>query len=176
MKGLIFGFFILTFVLSTQIEPSSNTPLSQEEILKNIEDIAFEKSKQRHLVFFFAPWCGGCKKFKESWDAIKLELQSEMRVSDYNCELNKIVCQIYGIHQYPTLKVFHQGKVEMFTGARNVQDVVDWARSVVIETPFKTENLKTYPKNDKPPMDFSEYDKDSNTVENIDPESLNEKK
>ncbi|KAL3899534.1 MAG: hypothetical protein SGCHY_001968 [Lobulomycetales sp.] len=67
-----------------------------------------EGSAKNHLVEFYAPWCGHCKKLAPTWEKV-----AEAFKNEHNCVVAKVdataqpsLGEAYGVTGYPTLKFF----------------------------------------------------------------------
>jgi len=64
------------------------------------------------FVMFYAPWCGHCKKIKESYDSLAEDMKKNYSVIiakvDCTKNHNKDLCKMYGIKSFPTLKYFNE--------------------------------------------------------------------
>lgn len=65
------------------------------------------------LVKFYAPWCGHCKALAPEYEAAATLLKSQnIRLAEINCDDDKEFCRGHGVTGYPTLKVYHDNKLE----------------------------------------------------------------
>ena len=105
-------------------------------------------AKVPHLVKFYAPWCGHCKKMAPAFDAAAEELDGKVNVvkidatkvyettqqtddeedGGNNKEDVDDLMKRLGVRGYPTVKLFHNGTVYSLTGKRrDKQTLVDFA-------------------------------------------------
>lgn len=77
----------------------------------------FMRDYPKALVFFFAPWCGHCKKAKPAITKAAAELHAEEGlpngvIAAIDCTLHNSICQKYDVSGYPTIKYFTSGEVK----------------------------------------------------------------
>lgn len=100
-------------------KPSELTDQTYESVL----------GKGRHMVKFYAPWCGHCQKLAPVWDelAASLEHQTSLRVSKVDCTVNRAACNHYEVKAYPTLLWIEDGKlVERYQGGRSHEELKEF--------------------------------------------------
>ncbi|WZN60804.1 protein disulfide isomerase [Chloropicon roscoffensis] len=92
---------------------------------KTVKD---KKSREDHwMVEFYAPWCGHCKALKPAWSSAAKRLEGKVSFGAVNCDdqMNKPVCQKFGIQGFPTIMYFAPGKgPEKYQGARDADNLV----------------------------------------------------
>ena len=100
-------------------------------------------AKVPHLVKFYAPWCGHCRKMAPAFDAAAAELDGKVNVikvdatkayetttqtDDGEDDVDDDLMKRLGVRGYPTVKLFHNGTVYSLTGKkRDKQTLVDFA-------------------------------------------------
>jgi protein disulfide-isomerase-like protein len=94
-----------------------------KEGFENI-DLDNETKSGKHLVLFYADWCGHCKKIKPEWDEAAAEIKDkDKKMLKINCgggsEKEKELMEKYNIDGYPTIILFKDGKPTPYEGARN---------------------------------------------------------
>jgi protein disulfide-isomerase-like protein len=82
------------------------------------------------FVKFYAPWCGHCKSLAPDWDTLADQnaASSSVLIGSVDCttDENKDLCEEHGVSGYPTLKYFKDGKVEDYSGARDLNSLEDF--------------------------------------------------
>ena len=67
-----------------------------------------------YFIMFYVPWCRGCKRMAEQWDALADAFSADRRVvlAKFDCMQDEDFCaEREGIDHTPTLKLYHRGKV-----------------------------------------------------------------
>lgn len=96
--------------------------------------------------------------------------ESDVKVEKLNCDENQKACQIYGITQYPTLKLFENGHVERFYGTLDASEIFLWVKDVEVKTAFVLgKPFEKNPEVSDDLLDFDEYDKEGSVVYNMSP-------
>jgi len=77
-----------------------------------------------HLVMFYAPWCGHCKRLAPTWDTLAEKYNvadGKITVAKVDCTIEKDVCKEQGVTGYPTLKFFNKNPAdgERYKGGRD---------------------------------------------------------
>lgn len=70
------------------------------------------KKKKAALVFFYAPWCGHCKKAKPLYTKAAAALKENPKIafSAVDCTQSQSLCSEFDVQGYPTIKYFSFGK------------------------------------------------------------------
>jgi len=80
------------------------------------------------FVKFYAPWCGHCKKLAPVWDDLARELHKRVNVAKVDVTQNGALGRRFAIKGYPTLILFHKGKMfEYSSGNRTLESLVEFA-------------------------------------------------
>ena len=64
------------------------------------------------LVYFYAEWCGACKKFSPVIDQIALENEGEVKVGKVDISRQEKLVRQFNIKATPTLLLFNGGQLE----------------------------------------------------------------
>ncbi|KII63574.1 putative protein disulfide-isomerase A6 [Thelohanellus kitauei] len=96
-----------------------------------------QNSEHHHLVEFYAPWCGHCKKLAPEWkDAAKM-LRGKVVLAAVDCTVNTNLASEFGIKGFPTIK-FIPAKSKNplsaaleYDGGRTAQAIVHWAENKI---------------------------------------------
>jgi thiol-disulfide isomerase/thioredoxin len=89
------------------------------------------------FVKFEAPWCGHCKRLSPVWDSL-LELDlNGARLGTVDCTRQEAegACRRYGVSSYPTLLLFSDGLIKLFSGERSLPELSRYARGGFRQAP-----------------------------------------
>jgi thioredoxin 1 len=84
----------------------------------------FDK-KEKMIVFFWAEWCGGCRKQKpifEQFSKKAIEQNSEVSYYMFNIDLDRSFASSLGIKHIPTTKSFVNGE-ELTTKVGSIDEL-----------------------------------------------------
>ena len=77
-----------------------------EDGLYHLGEKSFAKhvEKGSHLVKFYAPWCGHCKKLEPIWKHVDQSLSNlPLRIGRIDCTRFPSVAQEFDVHGFPTI-------------------------------------------------------------------------
>lgn len=83
------------------------------------------------LVEFYAPWCGHCVKAKPEMERAATALKGIAKVAAVDMTQHERLGAPYGVQGFPTFKLFSNGKVSDYNGARTAQGFVDGVTSAI---------------------------------------------
>jgi len=86
------------------------------------------------LVEFYAPWCGHCKKLAPVWDELATKLKGRLSVAKLDATIHSYTAKRFDIRGFPTIKLFHHGKVYTYEGSRNLESLEEFALGGYAET------------------------------------------
>lgn len=72
------------------------------------EDFAKAK-KSSSFCFFYAPWCGWCKKAKPEWEKLVKSNDTDINLLAINADEKKDLAKKFGVQGFPTFKLFKRG-------------------------------------------------------------------
>jgi len=90
------------FKLCNRVEGFESKPASFDQ----------DVSGGKKLVWFYADWCGHCKRMKKEWDNASNKVNGKMvkiDLGDDNSETKKI-SERYNIEGFPTILLLHNGE------------------------------------------------------------------
>ncbi len=108
--------------------------IDEVEESKNISEEVTEKTKinkkLNSLVLFYAEWCGHCKNFMPTWDALtKLIPKDIINMVKISCVQKEKECSaIKDIRGYPTIIFVDMkaSKTVVFSGSRDPQTIIEF--------------------------------------------------
>jgi len=79
------------------------------------------------LMLFKAEWCGHCKRFKDSWKALKSHLP-EVDFVTYDADYNENIMKQYGVQSFPTLMLKKSDEILEFNQERNIDNIIEFVK------------------------------------------------
>eukprot|EP00270_Netrium_digitus_P007482 TRINITY_DN2182_c0_g1_i2.p1 TRINITY_DN2182_c0_g1~~TRINITY_DN2182_c0_g1_i2.p1 ORF type:complete len:540 (-),score=187.34 TRINITY_DN2182_c0_g1_i2:173-1792(-) len=111
---------------------------ASDEAVLTLDASNFAEALESHdflVAEFYAPWCGHCQKLAPEYEkaakAIKEEgLNIVLAKIDADNTENKQLAQSFGVHGYPTLKIFRKGVSEPmeYEGPRDADGIVKYLK------------------------------------------------
>ena len=91
----------------------------------------YKDNVDQFIAFFYAPWCGHCKRAKPEISAASVRSPLAfvaVDCTDTDAIAAKNLCQAEGIQSYPTIKYFEKGKGSFkYAGPRTAAALVEYA-------------------------------------------------
>ena len=106
--------------------------LSKEGFQSSPENLENDVASQKSMVLFHADWCGHCKKFMPTWDALTNkwnDTQTDVKFMKVECgkpnenEAHAELMKKYDIKGYPTIIVFESGGFKEYEGGRSSEEI-----------------------------------------------------
>ena len=88
-------------------------------------------SGEATLHFFFAEWCGYCKKFKPEWERLKAETNLGVKLNEVDCSDNNNVPELakkYNVNGFPTIIFVNGNNTKTYEGARTKEALVSFIK------------------------------------------------
>ena len=83
------------------------------------------------LYFFYADWCGYCRKFKPEWEKLKAEPNLGIELEEVDCSDNKNVPALakeYNVKGFPTLILVNDGNKVTYEGERSANAIISFIK------------------------------------------------
>ena len=83
------------------------------------------------LYFFFAEWCGYCKKFKPEWEKLKAESNLGVQLEEVDCTDSNntpALATEYNVSGFPTLILVNGSNKITYEGARTKDALVSFIK------------------------------------------------
>ena len=75
------------------------------------------------LMLFKAEWCGHCRNFKPSWDALQKHLTS-VNFKTIDADEEEETLAKYGVEGFPTIMLKNKNSIIEFNGDRSIDNLV----------------------------------------------------
>ncbi len=90
-------------------------------------DAEVVKSKVPVVVDFFADWCGPCRAFSPTVEAVSKDYDKKVKFGKLNTDENSEIAKKYNIMSIPCLLIFDRGEVKsMSVGALPKETFKKW--------------------------------------------------
>ncbi|CEM39955.1 unnamed protein product [Vitrella brassicaformis CCMP3155] len=114
--------------LRSEVIPAEQPGPVYAVVGKTFDDVVM-KSKKDVLVFFYAPWCGHCKKFSGMYKSVAEKMSSveSILIADMDATANDVLG--LDIQGFPTVKFFPQRDKQHaidYEGERDVDTIIDF--------------------------------------------------
>ncbi|XP_061412999.1 dnaJ homolog subfamily C member 10 [Lethenteron reissneri] len=113
-----------------------------------------EKDKEPWLIDFFAPWCPPCRALLPELRKASRLLTGQLKFGTIDCTIHSKICNLHGIHAYPTTLIFNQSNIHEYNGQHSAEQLMEYVQdlmspSVVILTPETYASLVKQRKRDE---------------------------
>ncbi len=75
------------------------------------------------IMLFKADWCGHCKNFKPTWDAVSSAYKNKYNFITYDADKQREVFEKYKVDGFPTVLVKQGDNIIPFDGERSFEDL-----------------------------------------------------
>ncbi len=100
------------------------TAMTGQQLLR-----AIEKTDQILVIDFWAPWCGPCKSFTNTFAEAAIQLEPSAKLIKINTEVEQQIAGKFNIKSIPTLAIFKNGKeVDRVSGAMDLTSFINWVK------------------------------------------------
>ena len=81
------------------------------------------------LYFFYADWCGYCKKFKPEWAKLKAEPNLGVQLEEVDCSNEApALAKEYDVKGFPTLILVHSSNKVTYEGERSANAIISFIK------------------------------------------------
>lgn len=88
----------------------------------------------KKLVWFYADWCGHCKKMENAWDSAANSVNTnenkkmiKINLGDSKNDEQQIIAKKYNVTGYPTIQLLNNGETEeTYNGGRSKSDFIEY--------------------------------------------------
>jgi thiol-disulfide isomerase/thioredoxin len=97
---------------------------------KKIKQMKGGDNKSNELYLFKAEWCGHCRNFKPTWDALQNTMKDNIKFITYDADKDKSVIKQYKIDGFPTLMMkTKDDRVIEYVGERDINGLMQFINS-----------------------------------------------
>lgn len=116
----------ISLVLLACIFIAAQALYSKTSPVKELIGSNFDQVKKGNwLVEFYAPWCGHCKRFTPTYEAVAQKLKGVINVVAIDAYKYKTYIKIYG---YPQVKLILDGEITEYNGPRSVKSIAGFVK------------------------------------------------
>jgi protein disulfide-isomerase-like protein len=111
------GFADFVWAVEADLERQDQGPGSPDEgDLIHLNERNFDENiadGRYWFVDFYASWCDHCKEMEQVWEDLALieNPDGKVYIASVNCVLYPDLCARVGVESYPTLRLYHKGKI-----------------------------------------------------------------
>lgn len=81
------------------------------------------------LYFFYADWCGYCKKFKPEWEKLKAESNLGVQLEEVDCSNEApALAKEYNVSGFPTLILVNGSNKVTYEGERSANAIISFIK------------------------------------------------
>lgn len=118
--------------ITEQTGVKSKTKAAPPPVMTQLDASNFHSHVAQHdtLVMMAAPWCGHCVSARPILEKVAQAFSSEAcDVAYIDADQHKDIASEFGVRSFPTIKMFKDGQVEDYQGARTEQAFVEFLNS-----------------------------------------------
>lgn len=83
------------------------------------------------LVLYYVPWCPHCKGIKNAWPKISRALGDRVQTGTFDCAAHEDVARELNVQRYPTIALYHDGRVDVYMGDRSEESILRFVSGVL---------------------------------------------
>eukprot|EP00918_Siedleckia_nematoides_P062881 GHVU01136976.1.p1 GENE.GHVU01136976.1~~GHVU01136976.1.p1 ORF type:complete len:199 (+),score=21.74 GHVU01136976.1:79-675(+) len=127
MKAKLFGSFVVVVcALLHGVEGSDVIELTDANFEHDTQ-ISTGATTGTWFVKFFAAWCGHCQSLAPTWETLATDLKGRVNIAKVDVPQNAMLQKRFKIRGFPTLMLFHNGRVYDYSGARALMEMKKFA-------------------------------------------------
>ena len=128
MLRLVVVFSALAALVSAQWGFTEEWPTYPDSQVVMLTDLNFQSlvldTQDPYFIEFYAPWCGHCRRLQPLWEDMAKQLSGRTFIAKVDCTENDEIKNKYHVNAYPTMKLFHRGRIFTFEGSRNEDELL----------------------------------------------------
>jgi len=116
------GLLIVISILQKLNKSKTVTITSIDTQSTNIIRSSHNNNNKVRFILYFAHWCGHCKAFLPIWNEFKKNnTNSDIEISEVDCEKNNGTCSNNNIDGFPTAKLYKNDEEIEYTNERTIE-------------------------------------------------------
>ncbi len=98
--------------------------------LKNNKPMSGGGNEKNKIILFKADWCGHCKNFKPTWDAISKQFNNKYEFIVYDADNQTDKFKEYKVDAFPTVLVKNGDNIISYEGDRTFDDFNNFLQNI----------------------------------------------